>query len=88
MIFPLSGTNPNTTKAWQIQSGSVLVIDPNTANEETVTVYSKAGANLFAMFRRPHLAGASVISRGNPGPWLRYNPRTDTNVVPFYAIID
>jgi hypothetical protein len=88
VIFPLSGTNPNTNRAWSIQPGSVLVIDPNTANEETVTVYNKATPGLFALFRRPHAKGAQVISRGNPGPWPNYNPRKDAGVVPFFAIID
>jgi hypothetical protein len=87
-VEPLNGTNPNSNRTWAIQSGSVLVVDPNTANEETVMVYSKAGANLFAMFRRPHAQGAQVISRGNPGPWPRYDPRVDGAVVPFFAIID
>ena len=53
----LTGTNPNTNRTWQIQVGSVLVIDPNTANEETVTVYGKATPGIFAQFLRPHAQG-------------------------------
>jgi hypothetical protein len=83
-----NGFNPNTGRKWAIQPGSVLVIDPNTQAEETVTVYTKPTGGTFAQFLRPHAQGALVISRGNPGPWPRYDPRQDTPVVPFFAIID
>ncbi len=93
-----NGMNPYNNSPWVIKDSSVLVIEPNTSDEETVTVYSKQGQpGLFAQFQRPHLPVTDpqgfkiyprIISRGNPGPWLNYNPRQDSGVVPFFAIID
>jgi hypothetical protein len=94
-----SGTNPYTGRAWSIQAGSVLTFEPDTNNEETVVVQSvTAGNAITATFYKQHpdanvsdyrLNGAiPVISRGNPGPWLRYDMRKDTGVVPFWTIID
>lgn len=87
-----SGTHPNTGRAWSVQPGSVLVIAANTDDdgtgseqgEETVVV----DANSKAVFTKNHRSGATVIGRGNPGPWPRYDPRQDTLVVPYFAIID
>jgi hypothetical protein len=91
----LNGTVPS------LQAGMVLVFDPNTDNEETVVVQGVPGpGQISAVFQRPHAAWVTgvppnVIQRGNPGPWmlsqpgmLRYNPRQDTLVVPYFALID
>jgi hypothetical protein len=83
-LAQMSGTNPNTGRAWQVQPGSVLVYEPNTDNEETVVV----NGSMQATFARSHASGVTVICRGNPGPWTRYNPRQDSSVVPYFAIID
>jgi hypothetical protein len=39
-------------------------------------------------FRQSHVAGVTAINRGNPGPWTNYNPAKDTQVVPFFAILN
>jgi hypothetical protein len=82
-----AGTSARTGRPWAVQANSVLVYDPNTDYEETIVVQQDATGKLWGKFRKSHAAGCSVISRGNPGPWPRYNPRNDTAVVPFFAII-
>jgi hypothetical protein len=95
--FP-TGINATTGLRWQVMPGTMLTVNPNTNGEETVTVYQKgtfAGGQprLQARFFRNHgnrtaLTNAAVIIRGNPGPWARYNPRGNTTVVPYFAVID
>ena len=69
--------------------GTVLTYDPEAYDssgnslEETVVV---TGGN--AKFTKAHAQGATVICRGNPGPWLRYDPRNDGKVVPYWTVID
>jgi hypothetical protein len=100
-ILPLTGTNPFTLRNWAVQIGSVLVIDPNTDIEETMVVQpdpSGKTPNPFVTYTRPpgtditkpyaRPVGTAVISRGNPGPWTRYEPTQDTGVVPYFAVID
>jgi hypothetical protein len=45
-------------------------------------------AGRTASFKKNHPAGVTVINRGNPGPWSRYDPRKDPLVVPFFAVIN
>ncbi len=90
VLAATAGTNTSSNLQWTIGVGSVLTVDPNTSNEETVTVFSN-GTNLQARFYKahaPNLNTATVIVRGNPGPNIRYNPRSDTGVVPYVAVID
>jgi hypothetical protein len=82
-----TGTNSNTGRPWAVQANSVLVYDPNTDFEETIVVQQDPTGKLWGKFRKSHAAGCTVISRGNPGPWPRYDPRQDTAVVPYFAII-
>jgi hypothetical protein len=85
------GTHPFTQRRWSIQDGSVLTLEPGTANEETV-VLSVAQVNnqavYTATFFKNHAANVPVVSRGNPGPWKNYDPRLDPNVVPYFSIIE
>jgi hypothetical protein len=70
--------------AWTLQAGAVLVYEPNTDNEETVTVDSSGNATFY----KNHAAGVAVVARANPGPLLRYDPRLDKDVVPYFGLID
>jgi hypothetical protein len=84
----LTGTNANTLKTWVVQDGTVLVYEPNTDNEETVVVrWNPNPGQLEATFTRSHAARVTVIERGNPGPWQRYDPRKDPDVVLYFSII-
>jgi hypothetical protein len=85
---PLSGTNANGL-TWTIGAGSVVVFEPGTDNEETVVLGAGAGAGTFlGKFSKSHAPGVAVIQRGNPGPPVRYDPRQDPLVVPYFSIID
>jgi hypothetical protein len=71
----------------------VSAYQPNTNSEETVVVrYNPRVVDrtqrLQATFTKNHGAGAKVIRRGNPGPWLRYDPRKDPDVVLYFSIIN
>jgi hypothetical protein len=81
-------TNPYTNSTWTLGANTVLTYDPDTDNEETVFVQSNGTGGFQANFYKNHLANCTVISRGNPGPWPRYDPRNDTAVVPYFTIID
>jgi hypothetical protein len=65
---------------------------PNIYTEENVVVLGVgAGGAILADFTKPHPArpnGIPVRCFGNPGPWTRYDPRQDNQVVPYFSIID
>jgi hypothetical protein len=98
----LSFSDPRTgrtgAQSWQVQPGNLLVLEPDpnpvtgVNNEETVVVQQDPKGQLFFMPVRSHpLSGGTtvpLISRCNPGPWIKYDPRQDTDVVPYFAIID
>ena len=82
-----------TGRSWQVTEGMFLTYEPNTDNEETVIVRANTtSGDLTATFTRNHqpLAGGTyaVVCRGNPGPWTRYDPHQDADVVPYFTLID
>jgi hypothetical protein len=79
-----SATNPYTGYVWNLGANQFLTYEPDTDNEETVVVQTGSTARFF----KSHPANCTVISRGNPGPWQRYDPRKDMAVVPYFAVID
>jgi hypothetical protein len=67
----------------------MVVFEPGTDNEDDVNIYTdSSGTNLVGEFHQTHGSGVSVIVRGNPGPWLHYDPRQDTGVVLHWNIIN
>jgi hypothetical protein len=81
-----------TTYNWQIQAGTVLVVDTGT-NQEFVRVsaVSPAGtspATVTAYFTLQHANHAALAFPGNPGPVQRYDLRADNAVVPYFNIIE
>ena len=73
-----------TNRPWSIPQGTLLTFSANTTNEETAVVQAGGTVNLTNV----HPIGAAVLCRGNPGPWTRYDPRFDSDVVPYFAVID
>lgn len=95
-VATTTGTNQFTGAPWSITPETQLVIEPDTANEETVTVKGVTANSFTANFRLPHpnplltgLPGYVIVQRGNPGPWtlMPYEPRLDPLVVPYFSII-
>jgi len=84
----ISITDQRTGRSWNVTEGTVLVYDPGEDNEEAVIVRKDTNGNLVADFSRYHRQGCRVICHGNPGPWARYDPRKDTDVVPYFQLID
>ena len=81
--------------------GMLLTFEPNTDNEETVSVrlYNNPAnpadplnGHLVGDFQKTHNVGGggtiSIINRGNPGPWVGYDRTKDRDVVPYAEIIE
>jgi hypothetical protein len=73
-------------RPWSIQVGSLLTIDRG-GNEESVRVTDVTPTSFTAVFTLSHARGFRISVRGNPGPWPRYDPAADPDVVPYYSII-
>jgi len=69
------------------QQPLVLTFDPDKENEETVEVWFTSN-QLQAQFRKNHVAGCKIISRGNPGPMKNYDHRNDSDVVLYATILE
>jgi hypothetical protein len=88
----LSGKTPGGLR-WLLKEGVPLVFDPNTGREETTLLGDipsppPSPAQIGVSLTRPYPVNTPVVGRGNVGPWPRYDPRRDTAVVPYWAIID
>ena len=81
--------------------GMLLTFEPNTDNEETVSVrlYNNPAnpadplnGHLVGDFQKTHNVGGggtiNIINRGNPGPWVGYDRTKDRDVVPYAEIIE
>jgi hypothetical protein len=77
-----------TTAYWQpvVQTGMLLEVGTG-ANAEVVAVQGIAGNTITANFLKAHVAGESIVCRGNPGPQANYNPRRDTGVILHMSVI-
>jgi len=86
----LTGKNLYTGATWTIGTGSTVVFEPGTDNEETVTLVGPPTGPFTAVFYKSHAANVPVVLRGNPGPWsvFPYDPRLDPSVVLYFSIID
>jgi hypothetical protein len=87
---PLALQDKRTGRWWNVGAGTTLVLEPNTDNEETVTLFAVPNqpGKLFYKVQKAHGHSFSVMVRGNPGPWPKYDPRKDPLVVPYFAVID
>jgi hypothetical protein len=92
------GQDPRSGRTWNPPPGTLLTLDEGQVNEETVKVFRTIGGttvrfNVNQTHGRDPAGNALPITirwRGNPGPWTqqKYDPRLDTEVVPFFCIID
>jgi len=82
-------------------AGMLLTFEPNTDNEETVSLrlYNNPSnpadplnGHLVGDFQKTHNPGGggiiTIINRGNPGPWVGYDRTKDRDVVPYAEIIE
>jgi hypothetical protein len=82
-------------------AGMLLTFEPNTDNEETVSLrlYNNPSnpadplnGHLVGDFQKTHNPGGggtiNIINRGNPGPWVGYDRTKDRDVVPYAEIIE
>lgn len=92
-----SYSGPNSPAvAWQINAGSILVINRGSADEETVvvtgvdTTTNPSVPAIQAVFRREHKNNQmSITMPGNPGPQPTWNPYSSSEipVVPYWEFL-
>jgi hypothetical protein len=92
------GQDPRSGRTWNPPPGTLLTLDEGQPNEETVQVSRTiSGTTVTFTVNQTHgrdpAGNALPITirwRGNPGPWTqqKYDPRLDTDVVPFFSVID
>jgi hypothetical protein len=82
----LQFTDSRTSRTWALATNTFLTLEPNTDNEETVLLQGN-GPFTFTP-QKSHPANCPVSCRANPGPWKKYDPRLDPDVVPFFSVID
>ena len=89
-LATMSGQVPWSQFNWQLQAGTVLTCEPNTDTQETVVVQGNAMAGFTATFTQKHAAARTVVSRGNPGPFIQqtYNPANDPLVVLYQTFLN
>lgn len=85
-----------TGKSYPVALGSVLTIDPNNFNEETIEVedltpFGNPG-KIGIVARKPHGANPFICSRGNPGPIPRENIDLDDlknfGLIPYFQVLE
>ena len=85
-----SGSNSGQI-SWQIQPGSILVVDRGTPQEETVVVTGVDTTNnrFQATFLRPHGQKFGITMPGNPGPQPLFDPSSPNYlpVVPYWETL-
>jgi hypothetical protein len=92
---PLAGDTPGGLR-WYFEVGVPLVFDPDNRREETTVVRQllRSGAvpgqdDMFvARITQPHPTNTRIIGRGNVGPWPGYDPRQNSRMIPYWAIIE
>jgi len=72
--------------ATPMRDNLAVTFDPDTDNEETVLI--RGNGPFQAVFQKNHSADATVIIRGNPGPWRGYDFKKDGQVVPYVEFLE
>jgi len=99
-VFVLKSVVPPYNNV-SVTAGMLLTFEPNTDNEETISVKlyndptnlaNPLNGHLVGDFQKTHNPGGSgtinIINRGNPGPWVGYDRTKDRDVVPYAEIIE
>jgi hypothetical protein len=91
-LFPApvpTGTNA-AGKQWQFQLGNLITFNPDSDFAETTSLINDGAGGFKGLVRLNYAtnpAQQTVVQRGNPGPWARYDPKLDPCVL-YIAPID